>query len=263
LSPGLFGKICVIACLLATLAACGSSTPRQAAADTPVATVEQVVTPAPDPAPTEAPAPSPNTEPAMTTEPAGVEATQTSAGAQARTFRIIPEQTEARYEVQEQFLNRDLPSRAVGKTNAVEGEFQFALGRQPTGKVTRITVDLRTLTSDEGRRDNRLRSQWLESDTYPYAEFTSTEVQDIPQNYVEGQEVSFKLAGDMTIRDIAKPVTFDVKGKLEGDTVTGTATTQIKMTDFSFDPPAIAGMLTVEDDVTIVVDFTAKEVSGQ
>jgi polyisoprenoid-binding protein YceI len=260
LRPGHFGRICVVACLLATLAACGSSTPQQTAVDTPVATlVEQVATTAPKPLPTEAPQPAPTTEPAMTAEPAIIEATQTSVGAQSRTFRIVPEQTEARYEVQEQFLSRNLPSRAVGKTNAVEGEFQFALGGQPTGKVTRITVDLRTLTSDESRRDNRLRRQWLESDTYPYAEFTSTEVQDIPQNYVEGQEVTFKLAGDMTIRDITQPVTFDVKGKLEGDTVTGTATTQIKMTDFGFDPPAIAGMLTVEDQVMIIVDFTAKE----
>jgi hypothetical protein len=31
------------------------------------------------------------------------------------------------------------------------------------------------------------------------------------------------------------------------------------MKDFGFDPPSIAGMLTVQDGVTITVNFTAKE----
>ena len=65
----------------------------------------------------------------------------------------------------------------------------------------------------------------------------------------------------MTIREVTKPVTFDVRGKLEGDTITGTATTQILMKDFGFDPPSIGGMLTVQDGVTVTVNFTAKESS--
>ncbi|MFL5800548.1 MAG: YceI family protein [Roseiflexaceae bacterium] len=93
----------------------------------------------------------------------------------------------------------------------------------------------------------------------PFAEFTSTEVQSVPASYTDGQEVSFKLIGDMTIREVTHPVTFDVVGKLQGDTVTGTATTQILMKDFGFDPPSVAGMLTVQDGVTIKVNFTAKE----
>jgi len=181
-----------------------------------------------------------------------------------RTFRIVPEQSETRYEVQEQFLDRDLPNKAVGKTNAIEGEFQFSTDGKPAGKVTTIKVDLRTLTSDSPRRDGRIRTQWLESDKYPYAEFTSTEAQNLPESYSEGQEVSFKLTGDMKIREVTKPVTFDVRGKLQGDTVTGTATAPIRMTDFGFDPPSIAGVLTVEDPVTLAIDFTAKEAnSGQ
>ena len=63
----------------------------------------------------------------------------------------------------------------------------------------------------------------------------------------------------MTIRDVTKPVTFDVTGKLEGDTITGSATTQILMKDFGIDPPSVAGMLTVKDGVMIKLNFTAKE----
>ncbi len=283
-------RFCVGMLLLLGLAACGGGESRNGASapapetgqsaavtpevtssaaeseSSPIATV--AVTPVPEVATAAA---ETATEGTSTGESATAQSGATSAAAAGaavsgtqRTFRIVPEQSEARYEVQEQFLDRDLPSKAVGKTKAIEGEFQFSADGKPTGKVTTIKVDLRTLTSDSPRRDGRIRGQWLESDKYPYAEFTSTEAQNLPDSYSEGQEVSFKLTGDMKIREVTKPVTFDVRGKLQGDTVTGTATALIRMTDFGFDPPSIAGVLTVEDPVTLSIDFTAKEAqSGQ
>jgi polyisoprenoid-binding protein YceI len=237
------------AALLGVLAACGSSTSQPAAAPTAAPAAEAPAAAQPADAPTAAPAAE-----AATSAPAASGATGS-----ARTFTIVPEQSEASYEVQEQFLSRDLPNQAIGKTNAVEGEFQISLDGKPSGQVTKITVDLSKLTSDESRRDNRIRQQWLESSKYPNAVFTSTDAQGLPDSYTEGQEVSFKLTGNMTIRDVTKPVTFDVTGKLEGDTITGSATTQILMKDFGFDPPSIAGMLTVKDGVTVRLNFIAKE----
>jgi polyisoprenoid-binding protein YceI len=237
------------------LAACGSSTSQPGAAPT-AAPAASAPTAAPATAPTTAAAEAPT---AATTDAPTAAAAPSSATGGTRTFMIVPEQTEASYEVQEKFLNRDLPNMALGKTNAVTGELQVSLDGKPSGKITKITVDLRTLTSDSSRRDGRIRTQWLESDKYPFAEFTSTDAQGIPDSYTEGQEVSFKLTGDMKIREVTKPVTFDVKGKLEGDTITGSATSKILMKDFGFDPPDIAGMLTVADGVTVTINFTAKE----
>jgi len=229
------------------LAACGSSTSQPAAAPTAAPAAVAPIT-----APADTPTAAASNAPAAAAAPSG-------AAGSARTFTIVPEQTEASYQVQEKFLNRDLPNMALGKTHAVTGELQVSLDGKPSGKVTKISVDLRTLTSDQSRRDSRIRTQWLESEKYPFAEFTSTDVQGIPDSYTEGQEVSFKLTGDMKIRDVTKPVTFDVKGKLEGDTITGSATSKILMKDFGFDPPNVAGMLTVEDGVTVMINFTAKE----
>jgi polyisoprenoid-binding protein YceI len=238
----------LIAALAVLLAACGSAT-----ASAPVASSAA----APAAIATAAPAPTVVSASAAATAPAQDTATQQSGS--MRTFTIVPAQTEASYSVQEQFLNRDLPSQAIGKTNAVTGAFQFTTDGTPTGQVTNITVDLRTLTSDESRRDQRIRSQWLESDTYPFATFISTGVTGVPDSYTEGQKISFKLTGNMTIHAVTKPVTFDVTGTLAGDTVTGTATTQILMKDFGFDPPSVAGILTVKDGVTVTVDFTATQ----
>jgi polyisoprenoid-binding protein YceI len=69
----------------------------------------------------------------------------------------------------------------------------------------------------------------------------------------------FKVTGDMTIREITQPQTFDVIAKLESNTFTGTATTNLLMKDYGFDPPEILGMLKVTDGVTVTVRFVARE----
>jgi polyisoprenoid-binding protein YceI len=231
--------------LVGLLAACGT-TGSQTTASSPAAAATTAPAPADDAAPTAA-APSADQGPTAQPIPG------------ARTFKILPDQTEASYEVQEQLFSRSLPSKAIGKTSAVDGTFQFNAAGKPTGQVTKITVDLRTLTSNSRMRDNRIRRQWLESETYPFAEFVSTGVEGVPDSYTEGQEITFKLNGNMTIHNTTRPVTFDVTGKLEGDIVTGVATTQLLMKDFGFDPPNVAGLLTVQDGVTVTVNFTAKE----
>jgi len=235
--------------LVGLLAACGA-TSSQSTTSNPSGPASAASTTAPDTADGVAPTVgSSSAELGPTAQPI----------AGARTFKILPDQTEASYEVQEQLLNRSLPSKAIGKTNSVDGTFQFTVAGKPTGQVTKITVDLRTLTSDSRMRDNRIRRQWLESETYPFAEFVSTGVEGVPDSYTEGQEISFKLNGNMTIHNTTRPVTFDVTGKLMGDTVTGVATTQLLMKDFGFDPPNVAGLLTVQDGVTVTVNFTAIE----
>jgi polyisoprenoid-binding protein YceI len=125
--------------------------------------------------------------------------------------------------------------------------------------VTRMRVDLRTLQSDSPRRDNAIRGRWLESDTYPYADFVSTDALDVPTDYTEGNEVTFTLVGDMTIRDVTKSVTWTVVGVLQDGVVTGVATTSIVMSDFGVSPPNIANMIKVEDQADLRVNFVAVE----
>jgi polyisoprenoid-binding protein YceI len=195
-------------------------------------------------------APAPEPEP---TAPAAPEA------AASRVFVIDSAQSSVEYAVDEVFLSENRPYRAVGVTNAIEGEFQVAADGAIAGEVTRMRVDLRTLKSDSPRRDNAIRGRWLESDTYPYADFVSTDALDLPTDYAEGDEVTFTLVGDMTVRDVTKSVTWVVTGVLQDGVVTGQATTSIVMSDFGFDPPNIANMIKVEDKADLTVNFVATE----
>jgi polyisoprenoid-binding protein YceI len=178
-----------------------------------------------------------------------------------RTFRLVPGSSKASYAVEEEFFNQAVNFfTAVGTTQAIEGEFTANVeGNQVTLGDNRFVVDLRTLTSDSSRRDNRIREQWLESNTYPLAEFVATGLEGFPENVAEGQDISFKVVGDMTIREVTRPLTFETTARLEGNTITGTSTTQLLMRDFGFEPPSILGMLEVTDGVTVTVEFMAVE----
>ncbi len=173
------------------------------------------------------------------------------------TFNIVPDQTQASYSVKEVLLGQSVTT--VGTTNVVQGQFQLGIkDGKPYIVLSQLRVDLRTLTSDNPLRDQAIRRQWLESNTYPYADFVAKEVTDFPSSMVEGQTLRFKVIGDMTIRNITRSVTFDVTAKIEGDTLTGTGTTLIYMKDFGFSAPDLVGRFTVTDGVTITVQGAAR-----
>ncbi len=184
-----------------------------------------------------------------------------------RTFVIDPAASEASYTVEEEFLSGAVDKlgkilgdfTAIGTTTEVAGQLTLSVEGAPAVAGGDFTVDIQSLSSDDDRRDKRIRERYLESDTYPVAAFTITSVDGMPGTYEEGAEITFTMTGDLTIREETKSVTFDVTATLNGDTLTGVATAQILMTDYGFDPPSIAGFLEASDEVLITITFTAKE----
>jgi len=185
-----------------------------------------------------------------------------------RTFVIVPGESKASYVVDEEFFADALSkygiqaglTDTIGSTQEIQGELQLNLDdlSAPLG-VNRFTVNLATLTSDQSLRDRWIRQNGPKFNQFPNAEFVATAIEDAPATYSEGDEVQFKLVGDLTIREITQPVSFDVTARLEGDTITGVATAQVLMTDFGIDPPNFANTLSVGNEFTVQVEFTAKE----
>ncbi|HEY9087302.1 MAG TPA: YceI family protein [Anaerolineaceae bacterium] len=209
-------------------------------------------------APTQTTQPSTAPTSAPTTEPAAT-AAQGSASADVRTYRIVPEQSTVSYSVGEVFFNENNRfNLAVGTTQQVNGEVFLNFTRPEESTVGPITVDISTFTSDSSRRDNAIRGRWLESSRFPLATFTPTQVSGLNADVQAGQTVNLQVTGDLTVRDVTRPVTFAVQVKLENDVLQGSATTEILMTDFGFSPPDIAGMLKAEDTVKIDFTFTAE-----
>lgn len=204
--------------------------------------------------------------PPVTTE----ESASPSESVSVRNFVVVSEESKASYIVDEEFLDGALdkldilpgPVTAVGTTQQVEGNLQLnssdLTNPQALGPNS-FTVNIESLTSDDERRDDRIREHNLESSLYPLATFTATSIAGAPAEYSQGEEISFQLQGYLTAREISVPVTFHVTATLTENTIEGKMSTEVQMTDFGFDPPDWAGIRTVENDFIIEVEFKMVE----
>jgi polyisoprenoid-binding protein YceI len=190
-------------------------------------------------------------------------APQPGPDAAQRRYTIQSGSSQAGYAVQEELFGQEVSARTtVGGTTQVEGFMDLTIDPSNGGVAlgeNQIMVNIESLTSDEGRRDNRIREEWLESTTYPIATFVATDIQNFPAGVQPGQEVSFQLVGDLTIRGVTRPTTFTMTAILNGNQISGTATTMILMRDFGFDPPGVMGVLSVTDGVTVTLRFVMQE----
>jgi polyisoprenoid-binding protein YceI len=174
-------------------------------------------------------------------------------------FAIVPQESQVSYHVGETFFNQNNRFNiAVGVTHGVQGEILVDRAHPRQSRVGTITVDISQFTSDSERRDNAIRSRWLESGRYPTAEFVPTAIEGLPEAIVDGQEIPVRISGNLRVRDVTRPEVFSGTLKLQGETLTGSTHATIQMTDFGFDPPSIMGFLKAENQAGLDFEFTAR-----
>ena len=187
-------------------------------------------------------------------------------GQSLRTFHIVPAQTKATYVVDEELFADATrkyglavgKTKVIGETNDVEGLLQIDLSVSTIG-ANRFVVYLPTLRTDQTLRDGWIRENALESDRFPLAIFIATQIHGAPEKYQAGDQASFRLEGELTMRGTALPAVWDVSARLQNDSIAGTIETRLRMTDLGFDPPNFANTLTVQDEFTVRIDFVARE----
>ena len=91
-----------------------------------------------------------------------------------------------------------------GHFKDVHGTLEFDPA-DPASAVVEATIDAAKLWTGEPQRDAHLKSSdFIDAETFPTITFRSTRVE------VCGP-VDFKLHGDITIRGVTRPITFDVE----------------------------------------------------
>jgi polyisoprenoid-binding protein YceI len=162
--------------------------------------------------------------------------------------------SKAEYRVREQLARLNLPNDAVGATESVTG----ALVIRPDGSFTpdsRLTVDLRTLKTDEPKRDGFVRQNTLESDRYPNAEFVPRRQKGLTVPLPASGAATFQLVGDMTLHGVTAEQTWDVAASFAADSVTAKATTGFNFAKYKITVPRIFGLLSVEDDIRLELNL--------
>ena len=159
----------------------------------------------------------------------------------------------AGYRVREQLANLPAESDAVGRTGDVTG----SLTLEGSGDAVQLTaanleVDTTTIASDEGRRDNRLRSEGLQTDQYPTATFMLTQPVDIPAAALTGTPSDVTLVGDLTLHGVTKSVSIPAQTQLVDGQIQVAGSITFPLADYSITAPNIGGFIvSIADEGTL------------
>jgi polyisoprenoid-binding protein YceI len=167
------------------------------------------------------------------------------------TWRVAAGST-AGYRVREKLAALPAKSDAVGRSEAITGTVKVdRSGAGLTVTDARFEVDLTKLTSDESRRDNRIRTDGLQTNQFPTATFVSTGPISLPPETVTGQAVKASAVGDLTIHGVTKRVTIPLDVRVIGGKGELVGSLGFPMSDFNINPPNIGGFVTVDPDATL------------
>ena len=160
--------------------------------------------------------------------------------------------SEAGYRVREKLSRLPAKSDAVGRTTAVSGGMTVAAsGDHLVARDLRVEVDVSKLQSDESRRDNRIRTDGLETDRFPTATFVSTGEVVAPTDATSGSAFKVDVTGDLTLHGVTRRVTIPVEARLDGTSLQVVGSYQFPMAMFDIDPPNVGGVVTVDPDATL------------
>lgn len=163
------------------------------------------------------------------------------------TWHLDPTHTEIGFTV------RHIMSKVRGKFEKFEGVLVTA--DDITASTVNVTVDLSTINTGTPDRDNHLRSgDFFNVETTPTMTFASTGV-------VRKSDTDFAVQGDLTIKDVTKPIELAVEFLGEGkDPWGGTrvgveATGQISRKEWGidFNIPLEGDKVMIGDKITLAI----------
>jgi polyisoprenoid-binding protein YceI len=140
---------------------------------------------------------------------------------------------------------------AVGRTSDVTGEVAIEAGAVTSAS---FTVDMSTVASDEGKRDNQFRTRIMDVLNHPTATFVLTEPIVLPSGAIAGlEDAAVAATGDLTLRGVTKPVVLDVTARLAGGSMEISASTEIVFAEWGIPDPSLPGISTEDRGVLEVL----------
>ena len=169
----------------------------------------------------------------------------------AGTWAIDPVHSEVSFVVRHMMV-----SKVRGRFDKFEGA--IVTGEDPLASSVTASVDLSSINTGQEQRDAHIRSaDFFEVEKYPTMTFASTGVRAHGDGWL--------LDGDLTLKGVTRPVTFNLEVNGFGpDAYGGTrvgfsATTEINRHDYgvSFNGPipGVPGGVTVSEKVTITLEI--------
>ena len=169
---------------------------------------------------------------------------------------VAPDGNEVRYRIREQLAGFDLPNDAVGATSQVSGGITFDAKGNLVPASSKFVVNVATLTSDKDRRDGYVRGRLLTTSQFPTVELVPTALRGLTLPMPTSGSKAFQLVGDLTVRGVTKPTTWQVDAKFDDGRVNGTAATSFLFSDFGLTQPRVPVVLSVADTIRLEYTFS-------
>ncbi len=177
----------------------------------------------------------------------------TSQEGRTSTWKIDPVHSEVGFSVKHMMV-----SNVKGRFRTLDGALHID-EQEPTRSWVEAKIEAASIDTHEPDRDAHLRSpDFFDVEPFPHLSFRSTLVSKI-------DDERWKVAGDLTIRDVTKEVVLDtvfegqVKDAYGMDRAAFTATTEISRKDFglNWNKMIETGGVVVGDRVKIELDIAA------
>jgi polyisoprenoid-binding protein YceI len=174
-----------------------------------------------------------------------------AASAAVETYTIDPVHSSVGFSI------RHFVAKVPGKFNKFKGT--ISIDREnPAASSAAATIEIASVDTGNQRRDDHLRNpDFFDATKFPTMTFKST-------SWKKTGEDTYDVAGDLTLKDVTKPVVLKVTSLGFGPGAGGAklsgweATTKINKKEFNvIDPTGLDAAL--GDDVTITINIEAKQ----
>jgi polyisoprenoid-binding protein YceI len=171
------------------------------------------------------------------------------------TWKLDPSHTAVEFSAKHLMI-----TTVKGRITDVEGTI-VSDEKDPKNSSVEATLRAVSIDTRTDQRDQHLRSaDFLNAEQFPEIKFRSTRI--------EGDKESFKLTGDLTIRDVTRPITLDVhfEGRARdpwgGERVGFSANGKIDRRDFglTWNQALETGGVVVGNDIKISLEVEAVKV---
>ncbi len=175
--------------------------------------------------------------------------------AAAEAWQVDPGHTSVSFKVRHFF------APVTGRFSQATGTLMYDAAK-PEASTIELVIPTATISTDNEKRDEHLRSDdFFNAEKYPNITFKSTKIE-------KGATASmYKVTGDLTIRDVTKPVTLDVEllgfgpNAWGGQTGGFSATGQINRQDYGVKWNKVLdnGSTMLDDNVKIEIGVEVKK----
>jgi polyisoprenoid-binding protein YceI len=173
-------------------------------------------------------------------------------GNQAGTWTVDKAHTNVKFSISHLVI-----SDVDGRFKTFDGTMESSKADFSDAKIN-FTIEVASINTDNENRDNHLKSpDFFDATKFPQMKFVSTSFVSLGDN-------KYTLVGNLTIRDVTKPVSFDVKYGGTVNAMGGThagfkATTTINRFDYNLkwsNTTDSGGLVAGKDvEITLNVDF--------